>query len=271
MTFAGVRWYKLEGIIEDEGDKRRAQQVPELISLAAEEYDELPQVHFGYGSFKTDIPFQLVSKGRSGNAIWGEASNITFYIMPPFKPHSVSNISWDSDFFSNLSPNNFCREFMTNDFITTIEHEILFTEYATYRPFHEILLMGELEFRIYLIRLLTKTGRSDKHPNNTYLYSTPYTKGYIHVLQEGDFGVRIRCTVESASKKIGAGFTFILADMRKCNVMGVISPILATLSFDEEVDVCKSVIASKILESGIHPATNSIRKGSLLLPTESHP
>ena len=155
--------------------------------------------------------------------IWGESTNITLYIMPPTKPRTVTNDTTllNSDILEALPSDHICRTFMTNEVITGIEFQILFTEYTPLRPFLEVLLMGEVEFRLYGIQLLHKLPFKI-NPSETYLFSTPQAKGFVHVTELDNAKVRVSCAVESAAKHIDVGFNFRLSGDKTNNVLEII-------------------------------------------------
>lgn len=249
----GIRWYKLNEIIKTPDDKRRISQLPATIILSNKEYDKLPLINFGYGTFMSNVDFQLNSRGNHNNVPWGESTGIIFFIVPPSESKMIPNMSFPNlDILEELPINHICRTFMTNKTVTIIENEILLTEYTPLRPFHEILFMGELEFRLYLIQLHLKCSWKI-NPSETYLFSSPHTKGYVHITKQDNKEVKVHCSVESQSNHICTGLNFVFSNEETNNIIEIIKPILATLSFNEGLEFTEEFIAQKINDAGIKP------------------
>ena len=210
------------------------------------------EYNIGCGSFRSPINFDLSSAGSRHTVILGEADSIKLLIMPPTKPISLAHsVAAEADNLDKLPSDHPWREIIGKDTDTSIDLFIR-SEYAELRPFTETMLMSNSEFLAYLYQLVMK-GIVASKASEILVYSTSHSRGLIHVVNTGEEKTKVACAIESSAQNIDVGFNFILSGDTTNNVIEIIEPILATLTFDEEFVCAEELIAARISEAGIQP------------------
>jgi hypothetical protein len=82
-------------------------------------------------------------------------------------------------------------------------------------------------------------------------YSTPHSRGLVHIYRESKERTEIACAIKSTSGHLAVGFNFTLRDKHAANAFQIIEPILATVVFDEGVNCDSDDIAKIIADAGI--------------------
>ena len=249
---AGYRRYKIHSRLKTPSDFERMMVMPRTIEVCAKETTGMKEYDIGYGTFYSSIDFDLSSAGSKHTAILGKADKVKLFIMPPNKPISLgSAIAADVDNVDKLPADHPWREIIGKETDTSIDL-LIRSEHAKLRSFTEIMLMSNSEFFAYLYQLVLKGIASNK-ASEIFEYSTPHTRGLIHVVRTDADKTKVACAIESSAQNIDIGFNFILSGDTTNNVIEIIEPILATLTFDDQFECLEELIAARISEAGIQP------------------
>jgi hypothetical protein len=248
----GYRLYKIHSILKTPSDFERMSVIPKTIEVCAEQKNDLVEVDIGYGTFQSAVDFNLNSAGSKHTVILGEADHVKLFIMPPHNPFFLSEEKTaELDLLKQLPADHPWRKVSGKSKDTSLDL-LIRTEHAQLLPFSEVMHMSNTEFFAYLYQLVMKGIVSGK-ASEIFEYSTAHTRGLIHVVKTDEGKTKVACAIESSAQNIDVGFNFILSGDTTNNVIEIIEPILATLTFDEEFVCAEELITARISEAGIQP------------------